>query len=58
MDIKQIIELWTSLSPRLAGGIGGQNLAKDECVHGKKKDEDNEDRKVDSMGSRHVEDDV
>jgi hypothetical protein len=58
MDINQIIELWRSLSPRLARAIPGQELPEDEHTDEKKSDEDSEDKAIDPIGSHHKEDDV
>lgn len=58
MDINQIIELWRSLSPRLARAIPDQELSNDEHTDEKKSDEDSEDKTVDPMESHHEEDDV
>lgn len=58
MDINQIIELWRGLSPRLARGIPGKELPKDEHTDDKKCDEDVEDKTVDLAGSHHEENDV
>jgi hypothetical protein len=58
MDINQIIELWRSLSPRLARAIPDQELPNDEHTDEKKSDEDSEDKTVDPMESHHEEDDV
>jgi hypothetical protein len=58
MDINQIIELWRSLSPRLARAIPGQELPNDEHTDEKKSDEDSEDKTVDPIESHHEEDDV
>lgn len=58
MDINQIMELWRSLSPRLARGIPGQELSKDEQTGEKKSDKDSEDETANPIGNRHEEDDV
>jgi hypothetical protein len=58
MDINQIIELWRSLSPRLARAIPGQELPNDEHTDEKKSDEDSEDKTVDHIESHHEEDNV
>jgi hypothetical protein len=58
MDINQIIELWRSLSPRLAKAISGQALPKDEHTDEKKRDEDSEDKTVDPIESHDEKDDV
>jgi hypothetical protein len=58
MDINQIIELWRGLSPRLAGAVPGQDLARDEHDHGKKTDGDRDDRRVGAVGNPHEEADV
>jgi hypothetical protein len=41
MDIHQIIELWTGLSPHLARAIPGREPAKDECITEACSDEEN-----------------
>jgi hypothetical protein len=58
MDINQIIELWRSLSPRLARPIPDQELPNDEHTDEQKRDEDSEDKTVDPIESHHEEDDV
>jgi hypothetical protein len=58
MDINQIIELWRSLSPRLARAIHGQEPPNDEHTNEKKSGEDGEDRSVGPVESHHEEDDV
>jgi len=58
MDKNQIIELWRGLSPRLARGIPGQELPRDERIGEKKSDGDSEDKTVDPIESHHQEDDV
>jgi hypothetical protein len=58
MAINQIIELWRSLSPHLAGAIPGQELSKDEHTDEKKSDEDSEDKKVNPIESYQEESDV
>ena len=58
MDVNQIIELWRSLSPRLARAIPGQEFPNDEHTDEKKSDEDSEDKTVDPIESHHGKDDV
>jgi hypothetical protein len=58
MDINQIIELWRSLSPRLAGAIPGKESPKGEYGREKKNDGRNEDKTVGSFESDHEEDGV
>jgi hypothetical protein len=47
MDIKQIIELWTSLSPHLTRAIPGDEPSKDKHTNKKKSDGDGKDEIVD-----------
>ena len=58
MNINQIIELWRSLSPRLAKAVPNQELPEDEHTDEKKSDEDSEDKTVDPIESHHDKDDV
>jgi hypothetical protein len=58
MDINQIIELWRSLSPRLAKAVPDQELAEDEHIDKKKSDEDSKDKTVDPIESHDDKDDV
>lgn len=58
MDINQIIELWRSLSPRLAKAIPGQGLPKDEHTDEKKSDGNSEDKTVNPIESHQDENDV
>ena len=58
MDLNQIIELWRSLSPRLARAVRGQEFPEDEHTDEKKSDEDSEGKAVDPVGSHRGEDDV
>jgi hypothetical protein len=58
MDINQIIELWRSLSPRLAKAAPDQELAEDEHIDKKKSDEDSKDKTVDPIESHDDKDDV
>ena len=58
MDINQIIELWRSLSPRLAKAMPDKELPKDEHTDEKKRDEDSADKTADPIESHHEEDDV
>ena len=58
MDINQIIELWRSLSPRLAKAIPDQELPKDERTDEKKSNKDSEDKTVDPIESHREEGDV
>jgi hypothetical protein len=58
MDVNQIVELWRSLSPRLARTIHGQELPRDEHTNEKKRDEDSEDKTVNPIKGHHEENDV
>jgi hypothetical protein len=58
MNINQIIELWRSLSPRLARAIPSRELPKNERTDEKKSDEDGADETVNPIESHHEEDDV
>ncbi len=58
MNVNQIIELWRSLSPRLARAIPSQELPKDEHTDEKKSDEYSKDKAVDPIESHHEEGDV
>ena len=58
MDVNQIIELWRSLSPRLARAIPDQESPNDEYTDEKKSDEDSEGKTVDPTERHHEEDDV
>jgi hypothetical protein len=58
MDINQIIELWRSLSPRLARAIPDQELHEDEHTDEKKSDKDSEDKTVAPIESHLEKNDV
>jgi len=52
MDINQIIELWGSLSPRLARAIPNQKPIRADSTDEKRSDVDKKDETVDSIESR------
>jgi hypothetical protein len=58
MNINQIIELWRSLSPRLAKAVPDQELVEGEHTDEKKSDGDSEDKTVNPVESRHEENDI
>ena len=58
MDINQIMELWRSLSPRLAKAIPGEEPPRDERAERRNSDEDRQDKIVDPVENHQEEDDV
>lgn len=58
MDKNQIIELWRSLSPRLARAVPGEELRKDEDTDEEKRYGDKKKETVESVGTHHDEGDV
>jgi hypothetical protein len=57
MDINQIVELWRSLSPRLARAVPVKELLKGEYDDEEKSDEDSEDKTPAHVAGHHEKED-